>query len=110
MSRADEIVDRGSDRLQDLAQKAARRGGAVARLAELLAEDAAFLRKLKPSLITARVRGERPSGDGRVRPLPAPERSAGTGVNPFVVLGVASIAGVLTAKLLDWRGHAHPRG
>lgn len=31
-------------------------------------------------------------------------------VNPFVVVGAAVVAGVLTAKLLDWRGHAHPRG
>jgi hypothetical protein len=30
-------------------------------------------------------------------------------LNPFAVLALAAAAGVLTAKFIDWRGHAHPR-
>lgn len=29
--------------------------------------------------------------------------------NPFVVAGAAFGLGSLLAKLIDWRGHAHPR-
>jgi hypothetical protein len=35
---------------------------------------------------------------------------AARGVNPFLVVAGAAAAGVLLAKLIDWRGHAHPRG
>jgi hypothetical protein len=31
-------------------------------------------------------------------------------VNPLLVLGGAVAAGFLIAKVIDWRGHAHPRG
>jgi hypothetical protein len=31
------------------------------------------------------------------------------GPNPVVVVAAAALAGVLVAKLIDWRGHAHPR-
>jgi len=31
------------------------------------------------------------------------------GPNPFVVAGAAFAAGTVLAKLIDWRGHAHPR-
>ena len=31
------------------------------------------------------------------------------GPNPFLVMGVALAAGIALAKLVDWRGHAHPR-
>ena len=32
-----------------------------------------------------------------------------SGPNPFVVAGAAFGVGTLLAKLIDWRGHAHPR-
>jgi hypothetical protein len=35
---------------------------------------------------------------------------AAKSVNPFLVVAVAAAAGILLAKLIDWRGHAHPRG
>ena len=118
MSRGDEIVDKGAERLEDLAEKAAAEGGIKAKLAEPLAEDAAFLRKLKPSLIAARARGDAPTnappGGGPSAPSrpqlgerPKPEN--GGGRNPFVVIGAAFAVGVLLAKTIDWRGHAHPR-
>lgn len=118
MTKADQIVERGADRLQQKAEEFASEGGVKAKLADELAEDAAFLRKLKPSLIVARARGEAPTnqkpGEGTVAPSrtqlghrPQPKRRRGP--NPFAVTGAALIAGVLLAKVIDWRGHAHPR-
>jgi hypothetical protein len=118
MTRGDETVERAADKLQDAANKVAAEGGLKAKLAGELADDAAFVRKLKPSLIAARVRGEAPTdqkpGDGVVAPTgpqlgerPQPPRTGGP--NPFLVVGVALAAGILLAKLVDWRGHAHPR-
>jgi hypothetical protein len=115
-SKADQLVDRGADRLQELANEAAAEGGVKAKLAQELADDAAFLRKLKPSLIVARARGEAPTdqkpGEGVVAPsgpqLGARPKARG-GPNPFLVAAAALAAGILLAKLIDWRGHAHPR-
>jgi hypothetical protein len=39
-------------------------------------------------------------------PRPKTRRAA---PSPWLVVGVAFAAGVLAAKVLDWRGHAHPR-
>ncbi len=116
MTGADETVDRAADKLDATAERAARRGGIAARLAQPLADDATFLRKLKPSLMKARLRGDLPT-DGRPTSAPpvAPagpqigaRRRAG-GVNPFLVAGGALASGILIAKLIDWRSHAHPR-
>ena len=118
MTRGDQLVDNAANRLQELADKAAAEGGVKAKFAQELADDAAFLRKLKPSLIKARARGEAPTnqkpGQGHVAPSgpqlgkrPKPKRTKGP--NPFLVLGVAFAAGIMIAKIVDWRGHAHPR-
>lgn len=117
MSRADQLVDQAADRLQRFANDAAAEGGLRAKLAEPLADDAAFVRKLKPSLIRARAKGETPlegpPGHGSVTPShpPAQGKSGGSGdgPNPFLVIGVAFVAGIVLAKVIDWRGHAHPR-
>jgi len=118
MTKADQIVDRAADRLQKMADRAAAEGGAAAKIAQPLADDAAFLRKLKPSLIVARAKGEAPTnqkpGAGVVAPsgpqLGKRPRLRGTGgSNPFLVLGIAFAAGILLAKVVDWRGHARPR-
>ncbi|MGH3105332.1 MAG: hypothetical protein ACRDN6_14675 [Gaiellaceae bacterium] len=117
---ADEKIERVADKLQETADKAAAEGGLKAKLAPALADDAAFVRKLKPSLIAARAKGEAPTdgkpGEGAVAPSGPQlgrrsERSTGRrgGPNPFLVLGVALAAGILLAKAIDWRGHAHPR-
>jgi hypothetical protein len=118
MTKADQLIDRAANRLREAADRAAAQGGLAAKLAEPLADDAAFLRKLKPSLIVARAKGEAPTdmpaGSGtptaptRPQLAPRPKRS-GQGPNPFVVVGAALVAGVVIAKLIDWRGHAHPR-
>ena len=44
-----------------------------------------------------------PSGPQHDRP------KARRGPNPFVVAGAAFALGTVLAKLIDWRGHAHPR-
>ena len=122
MTKADHAVERGAQRLQQLASRAAARGDGVGEwLAEELTNDAAFLRKLKPSLIKARARGRAPTDqEPGAPPPPAPsspqlgkrprKRKLGRkGPPPVVVVGAALVAGVLLAKVLDWRGHAHPR-
>lgn len=115
--KADEKVDAVADKLQDAADSAGAQGGLRGKLAEPLAEDAAFVRQLKPSLIAARAKGEAPTdgkpGEGVVAPSgpllgPRP-KPPGSGPNPLVVLGIAFLLGCLLAKLIDWRGHAHPR-
>jgi hypothetical protein len=117
-TKADQLVDKGADRLQALADKAAAEGGVKAKLAQELADDAAFLRKLKPSLIVARAKGEAPTnqkpGSGTVAPAgpqlgKRPKPGDGSGPSPLVVVAAALAVGIVLAKLIDWRGHAHPR-
>ena len=122
MSAGDQRVERAADKLQGLANDFAAEGGIKAKLAEPLADDAEFLRKMKPSLIKARAKGQaptdqRPAGGtvapsgpqlGSRPPAKAHGRRSG-GPNPWVVAGVALAAGILLAKWIDWRGHAHPR-
>jgi len=120
MSTLDTLADKARAKSAELAG----RGGIKDKLAEELAEDAEFLRKLKPELIKKRARGESPT-DQRptevkppeapsgpqlgARPKPPKTKKGRGGPNPFVVIGVALVAGVVLAKWLDWRGHAHPR-
>jgi hypothetical protein len=117
MTRVDALIEKGAARLQGLADRAASNGKSSSWLVKELADDAAFLRKLKPSLIAARARGQAPTnqqpGSGSVAPSAPqlgkrPKRKSG-GPNPFLVLGVAFATGILLAKVVDWRGHAHPR-
>ena len=117
LDQLDHTIERAADKLQELADKAAGQNGLTGKLAEPLAEDAAFLRKLKPSLIAARARGDAPTNDkptpGTVTPVapaPPPERKPdGGGPNPWLVVAGALVAGIVLAKWIDWRGHAHPR-
>jgi hypothetical protein len=112
----DAILEKGADRLQELSDRAARTGGTTARLAEPLAEDAVLLRRMKPSLIAARLRGEAPTnlepGSGAVvaKANPRGKSRKRGGLNPVIVIGAALVAGIVLAKVLDWRSHAHPRG
>jgi hypothetical protein len=124
MSRGDQLIERGASRLEELSRRAAAKGGFQAKLAGELAEDAEFLRKLKPSLIAARARGQAPTNQTpgsrpqapstpqitteRMPKKPKTGRRGG-GPNPFLVAGVALAAGIAIAKIVDWRGHAHPR-
>lgn len=119
-TKADQLVERGADKLEQLSERAAGDGGGVkAKIADELADDAAFVRKLKPSLMVARAKGEAPTDEkpgapGRApgRPQlgarPKPKRSGG-GPSPWLVVGVALVAGIVLAKAIDWRSHAQPR-
>ena len=105
-------LDTLADRVQAASKRLAGRGGIKAKLADELADDADFLRKLKPSLIARRAKGEAPVQAAPVTPSPqppAPKQRRSSGPSPFVVVGVALVAGVALAKWIDWRGHAHPR-
>ncbi len=116
---ADQTVERAANKLQRLANQLAGEGGLKAKLAQPLAEDADLIRKMKPSLIKARAKGEAPTnlkpGHGTVAPS-SPQLGArpkamrkGAGPSPWVVVGAALAAGIVLAKWIDWRGHAHPR-
>ena len=118
MNKADETIDRAADWLRKQAELAAGQPGVKGKLAQELANDAEFLRKLKPSLIAARARGEAPTnqkpGEATVSPTaaqlgPRPKPPGTGGPNPWLVVGVALATGIFLAKWIDWRGHAHPR-
>jgi hypothetical protein len=75
---------------------------------------------MKPSLIKARAKGEAPTnlapGATTVAPSrpqlgarPKPKKMGSGGPNPWLVVGVALAVGIVAAKWIDWRGHAHPR-
>jgi len=115
------VLDSLADRAQTASERLSGQGGIKGKLADELADDAVFLRKLKPSLIAKRAKGEAPTDREPAtapaapsgpqlgeRPAPKAKKSPG-GPNPFLVVGVAFVAGVALAKWIDWRGHAHPR-
>jgi hypothetical protein len=115
-------LETAADKLRAKSEQLAGQGGIKDKLAEELADDAEFLRKLKPGLIKQRLRGDAPTDRDPTdeKPPVAPSgpqlgrrprraRPSSGGPNPFVVIGVALAAGVALAKWLDWRGHAHPR-
>ena len=126
MTKADLVVERGAQRLQHLADKAAARGDGVGEwLAEELRNDATFLRKLKPSLIKARAKGQAAkSQEPEAAPPPSAPSSPQLGKRPkkkrrkggkggpppIAIVGAAFVAGIVLAKVIDWRSHGHPRG
>jgi hypothetical protein len=120
MTKADQKVESAADRLATFVKDAQASGGVKAKIGAALAEDPDFIRKLKPSLIKARAKGEAPTdeppgalgtapaGPQFERPKPSRIKRRG-GVNPWLVVGAALIAGYVVAKAIDWRSHAHPR-
>ena len=116
-----DTLDKAGDKLQETADRWAAEGGVKGKVAPRLADDADFIRKLKPKLIVARAKGELPTderpGHGHVapsgpqlgdRPRPRKARRSG-GPSPWLVVGAAFAGGYMAAKLIDWRSHAHPR-
>ena len=117
---ADQTVERAANKLRQLANQMAGEGGVKARFAQPLAEDADLIRKMKPSLIKARAKGEAPTnqepGQEAAAPSspqlgarPKPKKKSGGGPNPWLIAGAALAAGIFLAKWVDWRGDAHPR-
>jgi hypothetical protein len=132
---ADQTVEHAANRLQQLANQLAGEGGLKSKLAQPLAEDADFIRKMKPSLIKARAKGEAakppvrdsgpvegvrgnrevPPARGATSPSrpqigsrpKAKKKSAGP--LPWIVVGAALAAGIVLAKWIDWRGDVYPR-
>lgn len=126
MSRVDAALDAAADRLEAFVRDAERQGGLKAKVGAAFAEDPEFLRRIKPRLVAARARGRPapPSASARQaappasasngnapapEPVPGPGRSGSGGPSPWLVIGAAFAVGLLTAKIIDWRGHAHPR-
>ena len=119
MSAADTKVEHAADAVERASEHAAGRGGLVGKLAAPLADDATFIRKLKPSLIKARAKGELPTDEepGATPRAPAGAQlgkrdaagRAGGGTSPVLVLAAGLAVGIALAKWIDWRGHAHPR-
>ena len=121
MTKGDQAVESAADKLEGFVREAQRRGGVKAKVGEALAEDPEFLRKLKPSLIAARAKGRAPTDEPAGSPATPPSAPSRPqlerpkkpkkpgGVSPWLVIGAALAGGYLLAKVLDWRGHAHPR-
>jgi hypothetical protein len=117
--KGDRAIESGADKLEQLSDKTAAKGGVTGKLAGELADDASFLRKLKPSLMVKRAKGELPKNqEPGAATASRPAAPSGPqhgrqekkgGPNPFVVAGAAFGVGSLLAKLIDWRSHAHPR-
>lgn len=120
MSKGDQAVETAADKLEGFVRTARAGRGLKAKFANALADDPEFVRKLKPSLMAARARGNAPtdepaggsprapSGPQLVRPKPPKKKRAG-GLSPWAVVGAALLAGYVLGKTIDWRGHAHPR-
>jgi hypothetical protein len=119
-TKADHAVESAADKLDTFVKNAQASGGVKAKVGQALADDPAFLRKLKPSLIAARAKGEAPtdepaggartapSGPQLDRPKPPKAKRQG-GPSPFLVIAGALALGYVLAKAIDWRAHAHPR-
>ena len=112
---ADQTVEHAADKLQRLAKQLAGEGGFKAKLAQPFAEDADLIRKMKPSLIKARAKGEAPTNQKPGRPTVArsspqlgtrrkAKKKAGA-LGPWIVVGVALAGGFMLAKWIDLRGH-----
>ena len=105
-------VDTLADKAQTASQRLAGESGLKGKLAAELADDAVFLRKLKPALMKRRLRGQAPTNEipvGAPQHLATAKPKTSGGPTPFIVVGAALVAGIALAKWIDWRGHAHPR-
>jgi hypothetical protein len=112
MTKTDQAVESAADKLARFVREAQASGGVKAKVGAAFAGDPEFVRKLKPSLMKARISGDAPSTTVPTAPSgPQLRRPAkrGGGPSPWVVIGAAFAAGYVLAKLVDWRGHAHPR-
>ena len=68
MSKGDEAVEATADKLETVVTDAQSSGGLKAKVGAAFAADPDFVRKLKPTLIAARIKGEAPSDDPPAAP------------------------------------------
>jgi hypothetical protein len=71
--------------------------------------------------VKARAQGDAPANQEPAAPAPSgpqlgsrpkpkkKRKKGGKGPAPLVIVGAALVAGIVIAKVVDWRGHAHPR-
>ena len=95
MTNGDVIVDHAAEGLEDMARRAEARADGMGDLAaEELNASADFIRKLKPSAISARIRKMKAQKTKR-------RRSGGAGPAPVLIVGAALLAGMLVARAID---------
>jgi hypothetical protein len=99
------ILDKGADRLMELSERAAEAGGPAASLAEPLAQDAVRLRRMSSNIAAEQIQE---TGQTEAESNGRPSRRLGP--SPFLFIGVAFVAGVVLAKVLEWRTDVEPRG
>ena len=116
--KGDRAVDAGADEARRARGQGRRQGRPrPASSRDELADDAAFLRKLKPSLIASRAKGEAPN-DAEPGAAAAGARTDAAELRAEVRRQAArtrsssraprSPSATVLAKMIDWRGHAHP--
>jgi hypothetical protein len=101
----DAILDKGADRLMEFSERAAEAGGTAGRIAEQLAQDAIRLRRMSSNIAAEQVQE---IGQTEAESNGRPPRRRGP--SPFLFIGVAFVAGVVLAKVLEWRADVEPRG
>ena len=114
MTKVDDKVESAADRLARFVRQAQASGGVKGKIGNALSDDPDFIRKLKPSLIKARAKGDAPTNEpSPTAPsgpqLTRPKKRKRGGPSPWLMIGAAMAGGYLLAKAIDWRGHAHPR-
>ena len=77
MTKADQAFETAAEKLDAFVRDARRQGGVKAKVGDALADDPEFLRKLKPSLIKARAKGEAPTDMPAGSPATPPSAPAG---------------------------------
>jgi hypothetical protein len=113
MTKADQALDSAADKVAGFVREARGAGGIKGKLGDAFADDPEFIRKLKPTLIKARAKGQKPVEPAPQAPsgpqIERPKAKRRGGPSPWLVVGAAFAAGYLLAKTFDWRGHAPPR-
>jgi hypothetical protein len=99
-TKADAAVETAADKLETFVKEAQAAGGVKARGEAPTAETPG-----SPSAARSA-----PSGPQVERPRPKRPKAGRTGgLSPWLVIGAAFAVGYVAAKVIDWRGHAHPR-
>ncbi len=72
--------------------------------------DPALLHALRSKLLAARRRHGAPTAPRAPSGPQIPRTARRGGPSPWLIVGGAFAVGVLTARAISWRAHAHPRG